>query len=91
MSITISGTIKIKDDKGENYIINADDLGFEVDSTTDAPMGTKIFYGGSYELSDLSVKVTIVEYPDGAMENDPVIEIEGGDLIENNLYAELTQ
>lgn len=84
MAITISGNIEVQTDNGQNYTIDADDLGFDMVSTDEGKMGPKLFYEGNYELDNFSVTASVEEYPPGAYNLHEIL-VDGCQLIQDNL------
>lgn len=89
MPLSISGTIEVQDNNGQNHIIDADDMGFDIVETGEGSMGPKRTYEGIYEDEeiDLTVTVNVEEYPIGAP-NGHETEVEGGSLIHDNLIIQ---
>lgn len=84
MAITITGTIEVQDNNGQNHIIDADDMGFDMVELGEGSMDDKNTHQGVCEEGNLTVTVDVEEYPKGAY-NGHDIDVEGGKLVNDNL------
>jgi hypothetical protein len=84
MAIEISGTITVQDGNGQNHIIDANDMAFDIVSTDEGNMGARSIYEGNSELDDFSVTVCVEEYPTGA-HNHHKIDVQNCQVIQVNL------
>lgn len=90
MAIEITGTIIVQDENGQNHVIDADDMAFDIVSTDEGNMGTKSICEGNFELDHFSVTASVEEYPTGVY-NHHEIDVQNCQVIQDNLEFNYTE
>lgn len=68
-TITIDGSVQIRDDNNNTHTIQGSDFDLDHVSTEhDRPMGSAFMYEASIENEDIEVTLSVWEYPAGGYE-----------------------
>lgn len=74
---SVSGSINVTDNNGNQHVINGADLNFELESRHNRSMGVEVEYVAEEDYGDWSLSIDVWEYPDGTY-NHHNINIDNG-------------
>ena len=86
MPITITGSVIVQDNNGQQHTINSEDIPFE-ESQTEQAQGSCITHEGRWEGKDWSVDISVEEYPSGAC-NGHTISTENCTVVKDNIKCQ---
>lgn len=74
---SVSGSILVTDNHGNQHTLDADDLNFEEVARYNKQMGSEVQYLAESDYGDWSITIEVWEYPKGAY-NHHDITVDGG-------------
>lgn len=84
-TITVEGSIQVRDKKNNIHTIDGDDFDLDhVSTDNDKPMGPGLIYEATIENEDIEVTLMVSEYPAGGYETHDVT-VDKGTLVSNNI------
>ena len=88
-TITVEGSIQVRDANNKAHTIQGDDFELDHISTDpDRPMGAGLMYEASIENEDIEVTLMVSEYPVDSYETNEVT-VNKGTLVSNDLTVSI--
>jgi len=84
-TITVDGSVQVKDDNNNTHTIQGSDFDLDHVSTDhDRQQGPELIYEAIYETDDIEVTLSVAEYPEGAY-NSHDLTVGKGSLVADQL------